>query len=148
MDPFSPGLTRNERPTLTGHELGGILIDLRAQRRFRVEQLRELVASTAAALTDADEARLHVTGLLTIAAEAALDDIEGALRRLESGTYGTCTDCQQAVARRRLQMLPTARLCTLCHWRSEHGGLGHAAPATALATMPSATTAGAAAVRS
>lgn len=130
---ITQGFTPHEAPTPVGLELGGILIHLRAQRRFRVEQLRELVASTAEALANSDEARLQVNRLLAVAAEAALVDIEGALDCLVAGTYGTCTSCDQAIAWRRLAMLPTARLCTMCHWLSEHGGLGHASPATTTA---------------
>ena len=110
---------------LGGPAVGAVLLDLRAQRHFRVEQLRELVVSTAEALANADEARLQVNHLLADAAEAALADIEGALTCLEAGTYGTCSGCGQAIAQRRLAMLPTARLCTMCHYLSEHGGLGH-----------------------
>lgn len=123
------GFTPPETPTPSDLELGGILLHLRSQRRFRIEQLRELVASTAEALANSDEARLQVTQLLTHAAEAALDDIEGALRRLEAGTYGTCAGCHQAIAWRRLQMLPRVGLCTTCHYLSEHGGLGKTVPA-------------------
>ncbi|MEO5745775.1 MAG: TraR/DksA C4-type zinc finger protein [Terracoccus sp.] len=129
------GFTPHETTTPVGPGVGAVLLDLRAQRRFRVEQLRELVVSTAEALANVDEARLQVNHLLTVAAQAALADIEGALECLEAGTYGTCSGCGQAIAQRRLAMLPTARLCTMCHYLSEHGGLGHTgvarpAPAT------------------
>ncbi|OFE18754.1 hypothetical protein BA895_00720 [Humibacillus sp. DSM 29435] len=117
-----------------GPGVGAVLLDLRAQRRFRIEQLRGLVVSTAEAVANADEARLQVNHLLADAAEAALADIEGALACLEAGTYGTCSSCGQAIAQRRLAMLPTARLCTTCHYLSEHGGLAH--PVAALVATP------------
>lgn len=132
------GLNRQKTPTPARLELGGILIDLHAQRCFRVEQLRELVVSTAEALANADEARLQVTDLLAVAAQSALADIDRALKRLETGTYGACSGCDQAIAVRRLQMLPTAKLCIRCHYLSERGptrrGLGHAVGAPTTAT--------------
>ena len=134
------GLTPKGTIAPVDPSMGAVLLDLRAQRRFRVEQLRELVVSTAEALANADEARLQVNQLLAKAAEAALADIEGALGCLAAGTYGTCSGCGQVIAQRRLAMLPTARLCTLCHYLSEHGGLGHrgaALPAVpAVPTVP------------
>ena len=145
-NPMTAGF-RHEAPTRVELDVGALLLNLRAQRCFRVEQLRELVGNTAEALANADQARLQVSDLLAVAAETALADIDGALERLEAGTYGTCSGCDQAIAWRRLQMLPTARLCTMCHYLSERPsghpsqqqGLGHAGPATTTATTsPSA----------
>jgi DnaK suppressor protein len=43
-----------------------------------------------------------------------LEAIEGALARLDSGTYGRCTSCGKAIAPERLEALPWAALCIDC----------------------------------
>jgi DnaK suppressor protein len=53
---------------------------------------------------------------------AGLDDrslreiasIDGALARMNDGTYGTCLDCGEAITLARLRALPTATLCIDC----------------------------------
>jgi DnaK suppressor protein len=45
---------------------------------------------------------------------AALADIEGALARIESGTYGTCASCGELIPRQRLEAMPAARVCVAC----------------------------------
>jgi len=46
--------------------------------------------------------------------EAELDDVEGALGRLQDGTYGVCVSCGRAITDERLQAEPTARSCEDC----------------------------------
>ena len=43
-----------------------------------------------------------------------LDDINGALSRIEAGTYGLCTSCQQLIDTDRLALVPTATQCMQC----------------------------------
>jgi DnaK suppressor protein len=43
-----------------------------------------------------------------------LAGIDAALRRLEAGTYGTCSDCQRDIASERLRALPFATRCRPC----------------------------------
>lgn len=40
-----------------------------------------------------------------------LDLIEGALQRLDDGTYGTCTTCGEPIPAERLEALPAADRC-------------------------------------
>jgi RNA polymerase-binding protein DksA len=40
--------------------------------------------------------------------------IEGALRRISEGTYGTCAKCGEPIDPRRLKALPTAATCISC----------------------------------
>ena len=49
----------------------------------------------------------------------ALEDVMGALRRLDAGTYGTCEMCEQPIATARLDALPEARTCIQCASLSE-----------------------------
>jgi RNA polymerase-binding protein DksA len=44
-------------------------------------------------------------------AERVLAEIDGALRRIEDGTYGTCTNCGGRIPEERLEALPWATLC-------------------------------------
>ena len=46
--------------------------------------------------------------------EAVLTAIDGALDRIESGTYGVCQRCSKPIAPERLEALPYAELCIDC----------------------------------
>lgn len=43
-----------------------------------------------------------------------LDDVERALGKLESGEYGICEGCGQAINASRLEAMPAARYCISC----------------------------------
>ena len=44
----------------------------------------------------------------------AIDAARKALRRIDDGTYGTCTTCGTAIARERLEALPETPVCVVC----------------------------------
>lgn len=44
-------------------------------------------------------------------ADHLLDEIEGALARIDEGTYGLCLSCGKPIARERLEAVPYATLC-------------------------------------
>lgn len=46
--------------------------------------------------------------------EKTLADIDGALKRMEEGTYGICKYCGQAINPKRLQARPVASACIAC----------------------------------
>ena len=48
-----------------------------------------------------------------------LRQIEGALRRLRSGTYGRCEECDAEIDLARLEILPFATTCVDCKRRRE-----------------------------
>jgi DnaK suppressor protein len=50
-----------------------------------------------------------------------------ALARLDSGDYGTCIDCGQAIPPARLQAQPFAVRCIACQERSERAAGSHRA---------------------
>jgi RNA polymerase-binding transcription factor len=112
---------RTARSGLFGRRLPAIREDLDQQRRFRRKQLEELAADAAEALATADENRLQVTRVLTLAAEAALWEIDAALERLEDGSYGICERCAEPIRWERLEVLPMSRLCTPCQYLAESG---------------------------
>jgi DnaK suppressor protein len=46
--------------------------------------------------------------------EHVLRDIDAALKRIEDGTYGTCTNCGKQIPEERLEARPWATLCIDC----------------------------------
>jgi len=57
--------------------------------------------------------------VLSAQALSAVEDIDRALARIGSGTYGVCERCGEAIPRERLKALPYAALCVKC----KSGGL-------------------------
>ena len=45
---------------------------------------------------------------------AEAQHVRSALARIAAGTYGTCTNCGEAIARARLEAQPTATACIAC----------------------------------
>ncbi len=56
---------------------------------------------------------------LAAQARAAVEEIDGAIRKINHGTYGICEVCHNPIPRARLRALPYARLCVKC----KEGGL-------------------------
>lgn len=48
-----------------------------------------------------------------------VNDIEAAMARMHSGTYGTCIDCGAPIPYARLQAYPTAKRCEPCQRNHE-----------------------------
>ncbi len=46
--------------------------------------------------------------------EHVLTEIDAALKRIEDGTYGTCTNCEHQIPPERLEARPWATLCIGC----------------------------------
>ena len=61
---------------LFGRQLPAIRADLDQQRRVRAEQLKELAVDAAEVMATADQNRLQITRVLTLAAEAALSGVQ------------------------------------------------------------------------
>jgi DnaK suppressor protein len=49
--------------------------------------------------------------------------IQRALNQIESGTYGVCTECGNAISEKRLLMYPNATRCVACQEAFEEGRL-------------------------
>jgi DnaK suppressor protein len=56
---------------------------------------------------------------LTYNARDLLVQTQRALARIESGTYGVCDSCGEAIGKARLQAFPRATLCVSCKQREE-----------------------------
>jgi DnaK suppressor protein len=52
---------------------------------------------------------------------ASIADIDGALAKIEAGTYGTCDGCANLIGAPRLEALPAASLCITCSGRKDSG---------------------------
>jgi len=63
----------------------------------------------------AQAARESETGFL----RASVAACEGALERVENGTYGTCQQCGRRIEKGRLKVLPTTDRCGKCAKRTE-----------------------------
>ncbi|MER5454782.1 TraR/DksA C4-type zinc finger protein [Micromonospora sp. NPDC002389] len=77
-------------------------------------RLTELTADTG------DPAEAHTNAALIAATRQSLEQITGALRRLASGSYGSCEKCGTTIPRERLEILPHARFCVPC--QQKHNG--------------------------
>jgi RNA polymerase-binding transcription factor DksA len=90
--------------------------------RARLERVTELALAyhDAAQLAEpgADRCgtarRLRMLARRTVTERQALAEIEAALQRLASGTYGQCEQCQMPVDPALLATEPQARYCTAC----------------------------------
>ena len=51
---------------------------------------------------------------------ASLDEVAEALGRIDSGTYGVCVDCGEAIPEKRLEALPASARCMDCQRKAEH----------------------------
>ena len=54
--------------------------------------------------------------------QETLDQVQSALNRIDAGTYGRCEECQEPVAKARLQALPYTRHCIECARKLESRG--------------------------
>ncbi|ONK11231.1 TraR/DksA C4-type zinc finger protein [Streptomyces sp. MP131-18] len=85
---------------------------LEDERDTRLAQLRALDSAS-----DGSEAD-HLVVPQRSAVQRALQDIEAAFGRLDSGTYGTCLGCAGPIPAARLDILPHARYCVPCQQRA------------------------------
>ena len=53
--------------------------------------------------------------------ETVLREIDGALARIENGTYGICETCGEPISLERLEAMPWATQCIDCRRRDERG---------------------------
>ena len=106
---------------------------LKAQRSDLLAQLAQLrggevgrAQASEAHFGDAEDTRAQRVTEREL--EFALDDhettelasVNGALQRIEAGTYGRCTACDAAIPLARLQAAPQAARCIACQEKAEH----------------------------
>jgi len=54
--------------------------------------------------------------------QSTLEQVHSALGRINAGTFGRCEECQEPIAKPRLQALPYTRHCIQCARKLENGG--------------------------
>ena len=85
--------------------------------------LNDVGESTSASPDTADLARelsaQDVAVSLLDSASGTVDQIEAALERIDSGSYGICQDCGATIPAERLAALPYAAHCVQCAARRE-----------------------------
>jgi DnaK suppressor protein len=79
------------------------------------DQTQDNLAETATATLDRE-----IDYTLEENSENVLAAIDGALKRIEEGTYGTCLNCGKLISEDRLAAMPWATLCIDCK-RLEEG---------------------------
>jgi len=110
------------------------------EERERVEELLRVEAERRSVLSDtgdqerygnhpADEGgetsekekSLAIQGNL----EVILEEVDRALRKLKTGTYGRCDECGNDIPYERLEVRPQATLCIQCKSKIEHTQFVH-----------------------
>jgi RNA polymerase-binding transcription factor DksA len=92
-------------------------VEVEVTEVVEVELVGDAVDDDVLQVTDDDVLQVTDEGLaigydaLLAAAEQVLDDVDGALVRLQDGTYGRCEVCDDGIADDRLAAEPTARTC-------------------------------------
>ena len=99
---------------LTQNELRELRFELQVERA-RLKRLAS-TQDTETTIHDAgsaSHAAAHPTAVLTDT-HARIDAIDAALERMENGTYGSCSECQQVIPYGRLLVMPEATHCVGC----------------------------------
>ncbi|MCC7442138.1 MAG: TraR/DksA C4-type zinc finger protein [Bdellovibrionales bacterium] len=68
----------------------------------------------------ATEVNHHLQFRLRDRERRLLSKIEEALSRLDSGSFGTCEDCEENIELKRLEARPMSTLCLSCKETQEH----------------------------
>lgn len=86
-------------------------------KQIEIESLKVLPSDNAgtdrADLAYDYEYRAHRVALLN-RLEEQVDEVDKALKRIEEGIYGVCSNCGEAIMPERLKALPHAEFCIKC----------------------------------
>ena len=100
------------------NELGRRL-DVLARRAGRIEADLRRVLDPDWAEQAADAENDEVLTGLDALTRVEVREIHEAVRRIDTGRYGTCTSCGHAISPERLAALPATPLCVACAARTE-----------------------------
>jgi RNA polymerase-binding protein DksA len=107
------------------HEvLNQMLTERQAEIRNKRRSLREVLPSAVTQVKDPEEQSMEefVLGMdfaLMEMESETLRKIDEALLRLDDGTYGVCSECDEGISEARLKALPFAGLCRDCQEQAE-----------------------------
>jgi RNA polymerase-binding protein DksA len=104
--------------------LSRMLTERQSEIRNKLRSLREVLPSAVTQVKDDEERSMEdfVLGMdfaLMEMESETLRKIDEALARLEEGTYGVCSECDEGIAEARLKALPFASLCRDCQEQAE-----------------------------
>jgi DnaK suppressor protein len=114
--------------SVTEKERYAVLRSMLEDRRYEIHEklrsLRESLPAEAGDVRDVEEQSVddfvqEVDFALMEMKSETLKQIDEALRRLDSGSYGQCVECSQEIGEARLRALPFARLCRDCQEEQE-----------------------------
>ena len=104
-------------------EIEKTLLKMREEIQKRIKTKKETEMPEAEVGDDADLAsqslEKEVLFELNGNSQALLDQIEGALRRIAKGIFGTCEYCRCHIPKKRINALPFARYCVNCQTSNE-----------------------------
>lgn len=86
----------------------------------RVEHAREVLQQDVREVAQREEER-EVDMALSDMEQRELGEVSAALRRLQAGDFGRCTDCDAEIPFDRLKVEPWALRCVACESRRERG---------------------------
>jgi len=72
------------------------------------------------AFVDGQLSHHDIDALLAFKTDPRLDELRGALNRLEEGTYGQCLACKNDVSQELLDRDPARRFCPACEQQLAH----------------------------
>ncbi|HPO14902.1 MAG TPA: TraR/DksA C4-type zinc finger protein [Candidatus Hydrogenedentes bacterium] len=109
-----------------------LLLDERNRLTGSIRTIEEASRMEAGRDKDGDLASYAETGTDNFELETALNiasgesewlrNIDEALQRIETGSYGICERCEQPIVKKRLEVFPSARYCIKCQseYEKEH----------------------------
>lgn len=115
MSSFPALPTRSHLSSAQSTSLRRLLLLNKAAHRAGVD--RHATALTASSLgSPAGDANLDraASALHMYVAWEAVEEIDEALARIETGTYGTCGSCERPIPFERLEFMPQMRFCPAC----------------------------------
>jgi RNA polymerase-binding protein DksA len=104
--------------------LSQLLTERQAEIRNKLRSLREVLPAAVTQVKDDEERSMEdfVLGMdfaLMEMESETLRKIDDALLRLDEGTYGVCSECDESISEMRLKALPFASLCRDCQEQAE-----------------------------
>jgi RNA polymerase-binding transcription factor len=104
--------------------LNRMLVDRQAEIRTKLRSLREVLPAEVAQVKDTEEQSMEdfVLGMdfaLMEMESETLHQIDEAIQRLDDGTYGVCSECDEKISEARLKALPFATVCRDCQAHRE-----------------------------
>jgi DnaK suppressor protein len=104
--------------------LSQMLTERQAEIRNKLRSLREVLPAAVTQVKDDEERSMEdfVLGMdfaLMEMESETLRKIDEALLRLDEGSYGVCSECDESISEMRLKALPFASLCRNCQEQAE-----------------------------